>query len=67
MRGVSDQREGVLTACTALIERAQFAHNPIMYSADGFADVLHDDTFKGSWLEWILKETESSHGQSLSG
>lgn len=34
-----------------------------MYSKDGFADVLHKDGFKGSWLDWLLKETETSHGQ----
>lgn len=45
-----------------LIERAQFAHNPRMYTKDGFADVLHRDGFTGSWLEWLLRETETSHG-----
>jgi len=48
-----------------LIERAQFAHNPRMYTKDGFADVLHRDGFTGSWLEWLLRETETSHGASL--
>ncbi|BGP17910.1 hypothetical protein JCM10213_003917 [Rhodosporidiobolus nylandii] len=46
-----------------LIERAQFAHNPRMYTKDGFADVLHRDGFEGSWLEWLLKETETSHAK----
>ncbi|GAA5856129.1 hypothetical protein JCM8547_002994 [Rhodosporidiobolus lusitaniae] len=46
-----------------LIERAAFAHNPRMYTKDGFADVLHRDGFKGSWLEWLLKETETSHAK----
>ena len=48
---------------TALIERAQFAYNPRMYAKDGFADVLHKDGFEGSWLDWLLKETETSHGE----
>ncbi|GAA5980507.1 hypothetical protein JCM5350_004327 [Sporobolomyces pararoseus] len=46
-----------------LIERAQFAHNPKMYTKEGFAEVLHRDGFKGSWLEWLLKETETSHAK----
>ncbi|GAA5913835.1 hypothetical protein JCM6882_007712 [Rhodosporidiobolus microsporus] len=46
-----------------LIERAQFAHNPRMYTKDGFADVLHRDGFDGSWLEWLFKETETSHAK----
>jgi len=36
-----------------------------MYSPEGFADVLHRDGFEGSWLDWLLKETEVSHGQSI--
>lgn len=54
------------TTCTsALIERAQFAHNPRMYTPSGFADVLHKqgDGFDGSWLDWLLRETETSHGE----
>ncbi|GAA5963294.1 hypothetical protein JCM21900_000324 [Sporobolomyces salmonicolor] len=46
-----------------LIERAQFAHNPRMYTREGFAEVLHRDGFDGSWLEWLLKETEVSHAK----
>ncbi|GAA5856335.1 hypothetical protein JCM3766R1_002646 [Sporobolomyces carnicolor] len=46
-----------------LIERAQFAHNPKMYTKEGFADVLHRDGFTGSWLEWLLRETETSHAK----
>lgn len=41
-----------------------------MYTVEGFADVLHgkhgdgdDEDFKGSWLEWFLRETERSHGE----
>ncbi|GAA5978321.1 hypothetical protein JCM11641_004655 [Rhodosporidiobolus odoratus] len=46
-----------------LIERAQFAHNPRMYTKDGFAEVLHRDGFQGSWLEWLFQETETSHAK----
>jgi len=35
-----------------------------MYTKEGFAEVLHQDGFEGSWLEWLLKETEVSHGTS---
>uniref|UniRef100_A0A0K3CMF1 chorismate mutase n=1 Tax=Rhodotorula toruloides TaxID=5286 RepID=A0A0K3CMF1_RHOTO len=34
-----------------------------MYTKDGFADVLHRDGFEGSWLEWLLRETEVSHAK----
>jgi len=44
---------------TALIERAQFAHNPKIYQAGAFKAETHYD---GSWLEWFLLETESFHG-----
>ncbi|GAA5942821.1 chorismate mutase ARO7 [Sporobolomyces koalae] len=46
-----------------LIERAQFAHNPKMYTKEGFSQVLHRDGFTGSWLEWLLRETEVSHAK----
>lgn len=36
-----------------------------MYTKEGFADVLHRDGFTGSWLEWLLRETETSHGARL--
>lgn len=45
---------------TALIERAQFAHNPKIYKAGAFKAETHYD---GSWLEWFLLETESFHGE----
>lgn len=51
------------TIIFALIERAQFAHNPRLYDRGGFADVLHDDKFHGSWLEWMLRETEAMHAK----
>ncbi|ORY83485.1 chorismate mutase [Leucosporidium creatinivorum] len=53
------------TIIFSLIERAQFAHNPRMYTPSGFADVLHNqgDGFEGSWLDWLLRETETSHAK----
>jgi chorismate mutase len=51
------------TIIFGLIERAQFAHNPRMYTADGFASVLHHDGFTSSWLAWLLRETEMSHAK----
>lgn len=44
-----------------LIERAQFAHNPRIYSRGAFPE-LEGLGFDGSWLEWFLKETETFHG-----
>ena len=49
------------TIIFGLIERAQFAHNPQMYQRGAFKELL-DLGFKGSWLEWFLKETETFHG-----
>ncbi|KAL8293549.1 hypothetical protein RQP46_000250 [Phenoliferia psychrophenolica] len=51
------------TIIFSLIERAQFAYNPKMYTPEGFADVLHDAGFAGSWLDWLLRETEMSHAK----
>ena len=49
------------TIIFSLIERAQFAHNPKIYRKGEFEE-LQKIGFKGSWLEWFLKETESFHG-----
>jgi chorismate mutase len=49
------------TIIFSLIERAQFAHNPRIYDRGVFKE-LEDLEFKGSWLEWFLKETEAFHG-----
>jgi len=51
------------TIIFSLIERAQFAHNPLIYQRGAFKE-LTDLGFSGSWLEWFLKETESFHGIS---
>lgn len=49
-----------------LIERAQFAHNPLIYQRNGFKE-LQELGFQGSWLEWFLKETEIFHGMFVKG
>ena len=49
------------TIIFALIERAQFAHNPKIYERGGIKE-LRDIGFEGSWLELFLKETETFHG-----
>jgi chorismate mutase len=49
------------TIIFSLIERAQFAHNPKIYERGVFRE-LEALQFKGSWLEWFLKETEAFHG-----
>jgi hypothetical protein len=51
------------TIIFSLIERAQFAHNPRIYQRAAFQE-LTDLGFRGSWLEWFLKETETFHGLS---
>lgn len=51
------------TIIFSLIERAQFAHNHIIYQRGAFRE-LKNLGFEGSWLEWFLKETEIFHGES---
>ncbi|KZV88921.1 chorismate mutase [Exidia glandulosa HHB12029] len=51
------------TIIFALIERAQFAHNPKIYARGAFPQ-LKEAGFDGSWLEWFLKETETFHAQA---
>ncbi|TDL23315.1 chorismate mutase [Rickenella mellea] len=51
------------TIIFALIERAQFAHNPRIYERGAIKE-LKDVAFEGSWLEWFLKETESFHAKA---
>ena len=50
------------TITFGLIERAQFAHNPRIYTPGAFPE-LKDLGFEGSWLEWFLKETETFQGE----
>lgn len=51
------------TIIFSLIERAQFAHNPNIYTRGAFKK-LRDLGFEGSWLEWFLKETETFHAKA---
>ncbi|KAJ3339677.1 hypothetical protein HDU93_007903 [Gonapodya sp. JEL0774] len=47
------------TIIFALIERAQFAHNPIVYEPGKF----DFKGFGGSFMEWVLRETEVVHAK----
>ena len=60
IRGILTRLED--TIIFALIERAQFAHNPKAYERGAFQE-LKDIGFEGSWLEWFLKETETFQGE----
>ena len=65
-----DRIRGILTRLEdtiifALIERAQFAHNPKAYQKGAFPE-LRAIGFEGSWLDWFLKETESFQGMRSS-
>ncbi|KAJ3547899.1 hypothetical protein NMY22_g1471 [Coprinellus aureogranulatus] len=51
------------TIIFGLIERAQYAHNPLMYQRGAFKELV-DLGFSGSWLEWFLKETETFHAKA---
>ncbi|CAE6458639.1 unnamed protein product [Rhizoctonia solani] len=51
------------TIIFSLIERAQFALNPRIYERNCF-DELKEMDWKGSWLEWFLKETETFHAKA---
>ncbi|KAG8752509.1 chorismate mutase aro7 [Ceratobasidium sp. 428] len=53
------------TIIFSLIERAQFALNPRIYERDCF-DELRAMKWRGSWLEWFMKETETFHGKFVS-
>ena len=59
IRGILTRLED--TIIFALIERAQFAHNPKAYERGAFQE-LKDIGFEGSWLGWFLKETECFQG-----
>ena len=52
-------------------ERAQFKYNSRIYeradSGKGGVPELAELGFKGSWLEWFMKETETFHGTFISG
>ncbi|CAO1637263.1 unnamed protein product [Parajaminaea phylloscopi] len=46
-----------------LIERAQFSRNAPMYQPSAFKELVEKESWKGSWVEWFLKETESTHAK----
>ena len=46
-----------------LIERAQNAHNAAMYQPGAFKELKEKENWEKSWVEWFLKETESSHAK----
>ncbi|KAI0050410.1 chorismate mutase [Auriscalpium vulgare] len=51
------------TIIFSLIERAQFAHNSMIYQRGAFKELL-ELGFSGSWLEWFLKEIETFHAKA---
>lgn len=46
-----------------LIERGQNAHNSSMYQPGAFKELKEKEGWNKSWVEWFLKETESSHAK----
>ncbi|KAI9019806.1 chorismate mutase [Hyaloraphidium curvatum] len=50
------------TIIFALIERAQFAHNAKIYEPKDFD--LEGQDFDGSFMEWMLRETEVIHAKA---
>ena len=48
-----------------LIERTRYAHNPLVYQEGAFAELRDKEGWSGSWLTWVIKETESSYGTSV--
>ncbi len=48
------------TDSSALIERGQFAQNNVIYESGKFD---FKDEFQGSFVEWMLYETEKLHGE----
>jgi monofunctional chorismate mutase len=46
-----------------LIERGQNAHNEAMYRPGAFKELEEKEGWTKSWVEWFLKETESSHAK----
>jgi hypothetical protein len=59
--GLGSTRISDLTEHSALIERAQFAHNARIYEPGAFKEEMG---FDGSWLEWFLYEIETFHGEA---
>lgn len=46
-----------------LIERAQYAHNAVMYRPGAIPELREKEQWDKSWTEWFLKETESAHSK----
>jgi chorismate mutase len=46
-----------------LIERGQNARNAAMYQPGAFKELKVKEGWEKSWVEWFLKETESSHAK----
>lgn len=46
-----------------LIERGQNPHNAVMYEAGAIPALKEKEKWEKSWVEWFLKETESSHSK----
>ncbi|WFD36266.1 chorismate mutase [Malassezia cuniculi] len=46
-----------------LIERGQFAHNPKIYEPGAFPELAEHEHWNKTWLEWVLKEVESSYAK----
>lgn len=46
-----------------LIERGQNAHNAVMYEPGAIPALKEKEGWEKSWVEWFLKETESSHSK----
>lgn len=46
-----------------LIERGQNAHNAVMYKPGAIPALQEKEGWSKSWVEWFLKETESSHSK----
>ncbi|KNZ50524.1 chorismate mutase [Puccinia sorghi] len=46
-----------------MIERAQFAHNQVIYENSGKFTELDNDSDEPSFLGWMLRETETTHAK----
>jgi hypothetical protein len=46
-----------------LIERAQYAHNAVMYQPGAIPELQEKEHWDKSWTEWFLKENESAHSK----
>lgn len=51
------------TIVFSLIERSQFLHNKKIYERGAFVELQEKEHFDGSWLQWTLKEVETSYAK----